>query len=533
MHTDHLRDAISRLPVEEKVGRVFLFTFRNVPQAEQLLKLRPSGFVRLYSDALTVRRQHDELQNKCNHPLLFAADFERGVAPVVAGATEFAPAMALAAGGSVERTFSIARAIAREARAIGVNWNFMPTVDVNTERRNPIINSRAFSDEPRTVAAHAAAFISGSQQEGVATCCKHFPGHGATAADSHSDLPILDLDRATLREVHLEPFRRAIDAGVDAVMVGHLACPALDPAGGPATFSQELVRGILREQWGFQGVIVTDALDMGAIVKRYSIEESVVRAFAAGCDLLVMPPDPYRAYDALLRAVREKQIPEQRLDESVARIQRLAERYSLLSAQPLPRPALGDLPNVLASESSQELAHETALEAVTVIRDEASFLPIAPEARTAVISFTNAPEGLFEYLDPKCFADYCRAQSPNVRALHCGCLAERRYDRPDPGSDALNLARNCDVVVAGVFYRLVLAHGQLELGPDERAFLASLSILGKPMIVVLFGPPYLASDLQNFVTVICAYGTSAALQRAAAELLFGRHKFRGRLPVRL
>jgi beta-N-acetylhexosaminidase len=529
---DDMLAIAQEMPLGERVGRVFMFHLRNLVHAENLLRLKPAGFVRIYSDALTAVRQHAQLQRHAGYPLLLAADFEKGVAPVVSGATEYGPAMALAAAGEEQLTYAIARAIAAEASAIGINWNLMPTLDVNTEPRNPIINVRAFSDDPLTVVEHGRAFIKGSHDNGVLVCPKHFPGHGSTATDSHATLPVITLPEAELRKTHISPFAELIRTEhVEAVMVGHLVCPALDPSRLPATFSQRIIEQMLREELEFDGVVVSDALDMGALTRCFSTEEIVVRAFTAGCDLLLMPADPWAAYEALLRAVQDGTISEERLNLAVARVLRFAT-YVETRNKNVVRP--DDTLGVVGNVAHIGLAEKLGRACITVIRGVSGNCPVSKTKHVAVISFSTTHDGLFEYLAPKEFGDYCEALHPLCRSFYCGKLGQERYDIPDAVGYALELCAGADMIVLGIYARIVVASGHIGFAPQELEFLARVLSLGKPVIVVLFAPPCLALDLPSEISnVICAFGSGWALQKAAAAAVFGRIPFQGKLPIRL
>ncbi|MCX7625416.1 MAG: glycoside hydrolase family 3 protein [Candidatus Sumerlaeaceae bacterium] len=519
------------LTLREKVGRVFLFTLRNLPNAENLLALEPAGFIRLYSDALTASRQHKCLRDRAPYPLLIAADFEKGVAPVLAAATEFAPAMGLAATQDPTLTESVAVAIATEAAAVGVNWNLMPTLDVNTDPENPIINVRAFSDDPKIVTAHGLAFLRGLRKGGVAACAKHFPGHGPTHSDSHLTLPEVRIDKRQLITYHLAPFQAAIEEGIEAVMVGHLSCPALDPSGVPATFSSRIIEGFLRGDCGFQGVVVSDALDMGALTRSFSHEEIAVRALLAGCDLLIMPAFPYQAYQAVYAAVQDGTIPKARLESAVRRVIALACWAHDLSAQEL-FDSTGNMDKICC-DNHQDLAEEVAQRSLTLISDNASHIPLTND-NVAVVSFSTTQDGLFEYLSPKSFGDYCARFSSRISSFYCGFLGEQRYDIENQEEYVLQLCRQADVIVVGIFARLVVAGNKKGLEERARSLLERIAALGKPVIISLFGSPYLVPHLRRYAeTILCAYGGGPAQQKAAALTLFGQNMCTGSLPIRI
>jgi beta-glucosidase len=265
------------------------------------------------------------LQDWATIPLLTAADVEEGVGQRFAGATWFPPPLAIAAIAQTDPTTAchyatqMGACTAQEALAIGLNWILAPTVDVNNNPANPVINVRAFGETPAIVSQLTTAFIQGAQSYPVLTVAKHFPGHGDTASDSHLELPVIPHDRARLDQIELPPFQAAITAGVDSVMSAHLQIPALDPQ-YPATLSDRILTQLLRQELGFAGLIVTDALIMGAIANRYGTAESAVLAVEAGADILLMPLDPAAAIQAVCAAVTSGRIPVDRIQASVERI---------------------------------------------------------------------------------------------------------------------------------------------------------------------------------------------------------------------
>ncbi|MEB3289854.1 MAG: glycoside hydrolase family 3 N-terminal domain-containing protein [Leptolyngbya sp.] len=298
------------------------------------------GVILLGGSAAEVGLKTQELQTLAQVPLLMAADIEEGVGQRFSGATWFPPPMALAdiAQRDLPRAVAYAEAMgavtAEEALAIGLNWVLAPVADVNNNPANPVINVRAFGDTPEIVAALTTAFVRGSQRQGVLTTAKHFPGHGDTAVDSHLDLPILPHDRERLQRVELPPFQALIRAGVDTVMTAHLTIPALDRQ-YPATLSAPTLTGILRQHMGFTGLIVTDALIMGAITRTYGPYEAAVLAVEAGADVLLMPQDPEGCMKAVVEAVTIGRIPPERIADSVERLWRAKQRVaSRLSVPP-------------------------------------------------------------------------------------------------------------------------------------------------------------------------------------------------------
>lgn len=281
----------------------------------------------LGGSAAEVGLRSQQLQSWATLPLLIAADIEEGVGQRFAGATWFPPPMALGAIAQQDLPLALTLAeqmgaiTAQEALAIGLNWILAPVVDVNNNPANPVINVRAFGETVPVVSQLTAAFIRGAQQQPILTTAKHFPGHGDTATDSHLQLPTLSHDLSRLDAVELPPFRSAIAAGVDGIMTAHVNIPALDAA-YPATLSAGLLTGMLRQELGFQGLIVTDALVMGAIAQRYDPNEAAVLAVEAGADVLVMPADPEKTIRAICDAVTEGRLSADRIRYSAERVWR-------------------------------------------------------------------------------------------------------------------------------------------------------------------------------------------------------------------
>src|ERR1700674_842147 len=331
---------LRKMSVDEKIGQLLFttyhgsFTATDTAAYRQIMHdvtdLHVGGFINITrgsplgivkSQAYPTAVLNNQLQAKSKLPLLVGADFERGTAMRLDEGTSFPTAMALAAAGNVKDAYTVGRITAREARAVGIHWIYAPVADVNNNPGNPIINTRSFGEDPARVAEFVAEFVRGVEENGGLATAKHFPGHGDTASDSHIDLPVIHADRERLEHLELVPFRAAISAGVGSIMTGHLSIPALEPdANTPATLSSRILTGLLRDELHFQGLVVTDAMDMGGITVRYAPGDAAVRAFLAGADALLMPPVPDAAYEALLSAVYSGQISQERLDASVRRI---------------------------------------------------------------------------------------------------------------------------------------------------------------------------------------------------------------------
>ena len=300
---------------------------------QRLLEQGVGGVILLGGSAAELRQRTHQLQAWAPQPLLLCADVEEGVGQRFEGASWLVPPLAL--GRLHQRRPSVALALAErygrctgdQARRCGLNWVLGPVCDVNNTPANPVINVRAWGEDPETAGLLAAAFQAGLRLAGVLGCAKHFPGHGDTSSDSHLDLPVLPHNRERLDAIELPPFQRLIAAGIDAVMTAHLLLPELDPQ-QPATLSGAVLTDLLRRDLGFDGLVVTDALVMEAIAARHGAAEAAVLAFAAGADLILMPADAFAAIDGLVEALRSGRIPIQRLEDAIRRRRSALARVS-------------------------------------------------------------------------------------------------------------------------------------------------------------------------------------------------------------
>lgn len=345
MHNLSLREKIGQLIVVRTTGYIFDHQIRypawEATQSQLkkwLEELNLGGIILLGGSCAEIAYRTQQLQSWAKTPLFIAADIEEGVGQRFTGASWFPPPMALSKIAEYNPLLAkkyaqeMGNITAREALAIGINWILAPITDVNNNPDNPVINVRAFGDNPQVVGDLAEAFIDGCQSYPILTTAKHFPGHGDTSTDSHLDLPKIHHDLQRLQEIELLPFQQAINKGVDSVMTAHLLVEALD-ALNPATLSYPILTELLRSQMGFQGLIVTDALIMGGVAKYASAEEIAVKAIKAGADILLMPENPEIAVNSLEKAIHEGILSEARIDESLARIFQ-AKNKLFLSSQP-------------------------------------------------------------------------------------------------------------------------------------------------------------------------------------------------------
>jgi beta-N-acetylhexosaminidase len=397
-------------------------------------------------------------------------------------------------------------------------------VDVNNNPANPIINTRSFGEDPVGVGRMGAAFIRGLRDNGVLATAKHFPGHGDAGTDSHVALPVLTAARPRLDSIELVPFRIAVDAGVDAVMTAHVALPlATGDAALPATLSPLVLDTILRGELGFRGLVITDALNMGAMVSRYGPAQAALLAFQAGADILLMPTDPRAAIDAIVNAVAAGQIPLQRLDASVQRVLDAKERAGLF------RRRLVDL-NLLArhvgARDDQLTADAIARRSLVLVRDDSALVPLSGDRRRVLVLAINDEGSL---TTGTAFAAQLRGGVQSLQLL-------RLFPASGPASyDSVRAAaaRAGVIVVIAAARPVSNQPSAVVLSDSVAALVQQLSLQGYPVLLVSAGSPYIIAQLPAVPGYLVAWSGTDAAERAAADALLGRSDITGRLPVAL
>jgi beta-N-acetylhexosaminidase len=498
------------------------------------------GFVVGLGSPLDIAVKLNELQLASHLPLVVAADLEWGAGMRLwrpsylpyaidgGGGTAFPFNMGLAATGDPSVAELAGRITAAEARAVGIHWIFGPVVDVNSAPDNPIVNVRSYGSDPAHVGLYAASFIRGARAYGALTTAKHFPGHGHTDADSHVSLPVIDIDVATLHARELRPFRAAIQAGVSSVMLGHIAVPALtDGQRTPATLSPQIASGLLRGELGFQGIIVTDAMTMGALrdVGGYSPAELTLRAVEAGADVVLSPPEPLLAHRALVTAVRSGRIHYSRIDSSVVRILRAKASVGLHRSRTVSLDGVG---RVVGAPEHEIVAADIAARSLTLARDSASIMPLDPRRirDVAVVALTARD-------DVRAGA----ALANEMRRIYGRGVTFFRVDEGTAESvrdSAVAAAGRADATILATFLMPISGQGHISL-PEPAAELAvRLHDVSKRSMVVSFGDPYGPAQLAGASTYLLAWQPRGeAAQRAAARAIAGRIPTPGRLPVHL
>ncbi len=558
---------LHKLSLEEKVGQLFMVwvraEFLNVNSPEYLQLRDTMRKYHVGSFAMTVRWEPpflyrnqpyeaaellNRLQKDSKLPLLIAADFERGVTMRLHGATTFPHAMAFGAAGKTDYAEAFGRITAQESRAIGVHWNFFPDADVNSNPANPIINTRSFGEDPEQVGDLAAAYIRGSRANGMMTTAKHFPGHGDTATDSHLSLAQVTGDRARLGAVELAPFRKAIAAGVDAVMVAHVTVPALEPdPNRVATTSPAIVTDLLRHQLGFPGIVVTDALDMAGLTRLYSanIGRAAVEAFKAGNDLLLIPADLEASYNAVLEAARSGEIPAAQLDASVLKLLKAKASLGLHQARLVDIDAL---PDVVGKPENLAMGQQISDAAVTLVRDNGKLLPLKQSGTTRDGLPYQHVEEVRNGLVALVLSEDVRTESGRAleRAIKAR-VSDANVIYVDPRSAAamkpaiLNAVDEAQAVIAAIY--VVPTAGKamksvngvtnsVALNDASGALLqAVLEHAAQKTVVAAMGNPYVAQDFPAIQNYLCTFSNAGVSEISAVKALFGEIEIRGRLPV--
>jgi len=480
---------------------------------------------------IEVAAKINNMQRLSRVPLLTSADLEPGLGRLEGGtfthylldagsATVFPSAMAIAATGRDDDAYDVGKITAQEARAVGIQINFSPVVDVNNNPSNPVINTRSFGEDPQRVARLSAAFVRGTQDGGAVSTAKHFPGHGDTDVDSHVGLPIVGATWTRLDTLELVPFRAAINAGAGMVMTAHIALPAVEgDSTTPATLAPKIITGVLRDSLKFGGVAITDAMTMEGVGKGYNVEESSVLAVKAGADIILKPTDPTRAIDAVVAAVERGDISRSRIDSAARRVLELKARTGVAFTKLVDLDALRE---VVGSADHRATAASIASRAITLLRDRGSLLPVTGK-RVVVIQYM--PET--ELRAGKFFSGDIRAALPGTRVFKVSPV----LSATDLDSITREIAGSDRVIVAA-YVRRIEGQGRPAVPPYIAKWIDDLARKHR-VIAVALGNPYLIRQFPNVSTYLVTYGVSDALERAAAAAVLGRAPVTGTTPVSL
>lgn len=545
---------LKKMSLDEKIGQMIHVgvnaEFLNQDNAafqslkRQVVENHVGGIIVFVGGVYDTVHLMNRMQEAAKIPLLVSADFETGVAMRFPDTINFPWNMAVAATGKPEFARREGLIVAREARASGIHWDFAPVVDVNNNAENPVINVRSYGEDPAEVGKFATEFMIGLQSGNVLATAKHFPGHGDTAVDSHRGLPVIDFSRERLEKTEFVPFRELVNNGVGSVMISHISMPQLDseqvkplpraekPAYAdseviteastiPATLSKNIVTDILKKDMKFDGLVVTDAMDMSGLTLYFNQDEAAVRAVLAGNDVLLKPSNGDASVRGLREAVKSGRITEERINESVRKILAWKHKLGLDKKQYTP---LDSIDKVVASRETGKLADEIADNAITLVKNEEDFLPLKSGQKAVVLCISNGEDRNFV---GNAFASSLRRNGLEVERIPIDLRATEKEIE-----DAINKAKAADFVVAGLFGR-VRSGSKNSVGLPETGEKVLREVLksNARVISVAFGNPYLLLGFPEMKNYAVAYGDMQSLQRASADAITGKIDFRGKLPI--
>jgi beta-glucosidase-like glycosyl hydrolase len=553
---------LERMSLDEKVGQLIVGsvqstftstdsdTFANL--ADLVERYHISGFVAFggtelapavllnptygtvtLGDPFAAASIFNRLQAKAKIPLMNAGDFEAGVGFRLAGSTTLPRAMAMGATGDERLVFEAGRITALESRAIGVHVSFGPVVDVNNNPRNPVINTRSFGEDPERVGVLGSAYVRGLAAGGMLSTLKHFPGHGDTDVDTHLGLATIVHPRERLDTLELVPFRAGLRAGADAVMVAHIALPALDATPGtPATFSRPIVTGLLRDEMQFDGLVYTDSMEMQAITAMVTPGEAAVRALASGADLVIDSPDDRAAFNAVKVAIERGELARAQVEASVRRVLRAKVKLGLHVKGGAVD--LNALPDVVGARAHQAVADEISQRSITLVKDERDQVPLRLEKSASVLYLS-----VLDYPGGWRIASPSRTVIPELKKRWPAVTAVELSDRSTRAE--LDLVRamvgRYDAVVAGVFVRASSSSGRLDLAPQLVQVLKDAARVtgasNTPFVTAFFGSPYVATFVPELPAVLLTYDFYDRPEAAMVRALAGEARIGGRLPIAL
>ena len=517
-----LRDKAAQLIMPWLAGSYTAYDDWTLAESVRLVdSLHVGGLIVSVGSPLDIAAKLNSLQARSALPLLVAADLEGGTAIRLAGGTPFPTNMGVGASGRDSDAYAMGRVTAEEGRAVGIQLAFAPVADVNNNPANPIINTRSFGEDPHAVGRLVGADVRGLEEHGMAATVKHFPGHGDTGNDSHLALPVITADWRRLDTLELVPFRAAISAGATAVMSAHIAVPALE--GGqsrPGTVVPSILTGLLRDSLHFQGLVVTDALEMGGLVNTYGASEAPVLALIAGADLLLQPVDARATIDAVERAVRQGRVSEARLDRSVRKVLALKQRLGLFEQRTV---QLENVPRIVGSAEHLATALDVAQRSIVLLADDGAVDTLRTRPRRlALVAYGDEGNPI---VGPTLLQELRRA-GDTVSIF-------RLWPQSGPASfdSARAVLRANPLALFAVAVRAVPWRGRIGM-PDALAGLLDESAAARPTTLVSLGSPYLISQTTKVKSYLLGWAANPISETAVARALTGA-RIGGRLPIRV
>ncbi len=464
----------------------------------------------------------NRMQKESKLPLIVGGDFERGASMRVSNTTKFPHAMAYGAANDLKATHKTGAATAREARALGFHWVFAPVADVNNNPDNPIINTRSFGEDPARVAAHVKAFIEGAHEakrEGILVTVKHFPGHGDTATDTHIGMARITGDRERLGRLELIPFQAAIAAHVDGIMTGHLSVPSIEDQDLPATVSAKVMTGLLRKELGFEGLAITDAMDMQGLTKQFPGGEAAVRAIEAGVDVLLIPANADTAIRGVMDALASGRLSADRVHQSVIKVLSAKQRLGLLQNRLV---NLEEISEQVDSPEFAELAQSVSEKALATMKNDNGILPLRTPASACLVTLAEGRQSN----SGKRMIEEALARAPKMKTMWL-----------DPTMSVADLAESaaqlepCSLIVVAAFVTSASFRGDVALPGNFQAFVDSLLTKPNPVVLCAVGSPYVLRRFPQVAASVATFSTVVTSESALIRGLFGEIPMSARPPV--
>lgn len=510
---DWAENQLARMTLDEKIGQFFVIAAysgkgeTHLASIEQLVREQQVGGIIWFKgkreDYLSAA---ERMRTLTKVPLLYGMDAEWGVSMRLETEKRYPYAYSLGGADDPALSRKIAEMVAQECRELGIHINFAPVADVNSNPENPVIGFRSFGENPEKVGNHVAAFVNGFEQNGVASSIKHFPGHGDTDLDSHRDLPVINRSREEIDAIDWLPFREGIRNGASTVMVGHLSVPVLDPSGTPATLSKTIIGKYLKEQLGFKGVVISDALNMKAVADRYGKVDVAVKAFEAGCDVLLFPEDVPGAIAAIKQKVEKGEISTQEIDQRCLKLLKLKEKFVV------------NPPKFKSYTGGEQdwARYQTYEKAVVLAKNEDKVLPIGRMDQRVLHLSVGDDADVFSYMLDR-FGDV-KHKNVSFDAIQQG-IANIHFE-------------DYETVIVSYHARTLSAANNFGT-PEGLPFLMDRLSPGSRNVLVIFGNPLLLSgglNTSRFQSIVMAYENNEFVQNRAAQQVFGAIPLQGKLP---
>lgn len=518
-----LREKIAQMVIADAIPENLTENSAGFKKLKKLCEVtKVGGFIFFKGSSNDYVRLANKLQGYSETPLLFSADFERGTKMRVTDGGLFPTNMAIGAADNFELTYKMGLEVARETRLLGIHQNYSPVCDVNNNPNNPIINVRSFGEDPQLVSRMSEAMIKGLQDGNVIATAKHFPGHGDTDIDSHNDLPQLNFTMDRMNSVELIPFKNAISKNVMSVMIAHLAFPELEKSPNiPASLSPQIVQELLINKMEFNGLVVTDALNMKGITKYFSTTEVAVMCVNAGIDLILMPLDVTATINAIEKEVNSGRISEERINRSAEKILKTKQWLGLFENRLVNE---NGIESSINTAGANELAQQIADASITLVKDDKNIMPFknTAEGKTAFVIISEGGE--------QDNTDYLKMLAPdyfNRSAFYTATSSS--MDSELKGS--MNSLSSYDNIVVVIYAKVRFGTGKISISSQNIDLVNRLNETGRNMTVISLGNPYLLKEFPLVPSYICAYGDSDFAIKAVIKAISGSVKFKGKLPV--